>query len=58
MRLTTFWHVMVGLNMGLCVVSWVLQDNSLLNLNIISAIACGFAAHFAKIREESKDHRS
>ena len=55
MRLTTFWHVMIGLNMGLCVVSWVLQDNSLLALNILSATACGFAAHFAKIREESRN---
>ena len=55
MRLTTFWHVLVGLNMGLCVVSWVLQDTNLLILNILSATACGFAAHFARIREDNRD---
>ena len=55
MKLATFWHIMIGLNMGLCVVSWILQDSSLLALNILSAVACGFAAHFAKIREENRN---
>ncbi len=53
MRLSTFWHVLIGLNLGLCVVSVMLQSSSLLTLNIISILACGVAGHFARIREES-----
>ena len=55
MKLTTFWHVLIGLNMGLGVVSWVLQDASLLMLNMVSVIACAVAAYFARIREEEQD---
>jgi len=55
MRLTTFWHVLIGLNMGLSVVSWVLQDTSLLMLNMLSVVACCVAAYFARIREEEQN---
>lgn len=51
MRLTSFWHVLIGLNLGLAVLSWVLQDASLIMLNMTSVIACAVAAYFARIRE-------
>ena len=53
MRLTTFWHVLIGLNMGLAVLSWSLQDMSLVMLNFIAAAACTVAAWCARLREEN-----
>jgi hypothetical protein len=55
MRLTTFWHVLIGINVGLGVLSWVLQDESLLMLNMVSVIACTVAAYFARIREDNQN---
>tara|TARA_Y100001970_G_C14215475_1_gene849392 strand:+ start:74 stop:244 length:171 start_codon:yes stop_codon:yes gene_type:complete len=55
MRLTTFWHVMVGLNMGLAVLSWSLHDSSMLLLNLVSGVACIVAAQFAARREELEE---
>ena len=55
MRLTTFWHVLIGMNVGLGVLSWVLQDESLLMLNMLSVIACAVAAYFARMREDNQN---
>ena len=57
MRLTTFWHVLIGLNMGFCVFSWAIQDMSLMALNIVSGMACTVAAWAAKVREETVDNK-
>tara|TARA_R110001592_G_scaffold106986_1_gene299723 strand:+ start:215 stop:391 length:177 start_codon:yes stop_codon:yes gene_type:complete len=58
MRLTSFWHVLIGLNLGLAVLSWVLQDVSLVMLNMTSIIACAIAAYFARIREDHQDREN
>ena len=39
MRLTTFWHILFGLNLGLSVFSWAMQDMGLLALNLVAASA-------------------
>jgi hypothetical protein len=55
MRLTTFWHVLIGINLGLAVLSWVLQDTSLLMLNAVSVCACTIAAYAARKREDLEE---
>ena len=55
MRLTTFWHILIGINLGLSVLSWVLQDTSLLMLNAVSVGACAVAAYAARKREELEE---
>ena len=55
MKLTTFWHILFGLNLGLSVFSWAMQDMSLLALNLVAAAACLVAAWAAKVREASLD---
>ena len=57
MRLTTFWHILFGLNLGLSVFSWAMQDMGLLALNLVAASACLVAALAAKVREESGENR-
>ena len=52
MKLTTFWHILFGLNLGLGVFSWAIQDMSLLGLNLVAAAACIIAAWAASSREE------
>jgi hypothetical protein len=51
MRLTTFWHVLVGLNMGLFVLSWSYQNTQDMLLNAVSILCCIVAGYLARIRE-------
>ena len=57
MRLVTFWHILSGLNMGLFVLSWSLQDTSLMMLNGLSVFACLVAAYATQKREEAEEKR-
>ena len=55
MKLVTFWHLLSGLNMGLFVFSWSLQDTNLMMLNSLSAFACLVAAYATQKREEAEE---
>ena len=51
MRLTTFWHVLVGLNMGLFILSWEYLGKQDMILNAVTILCCIVAGLLARIRE-------